>query len=221
VSIAVAIVEDIREVRAIIAEWIRSAEGFRLTGEHSNVESALAHLPQERPDVVLLDINLAGRSGLECLRQLKPVMPETQFVMVTVFEDSDHVFDALTAGASGYLLKQVSRDELLAAVRQVHDGGAPMSSYIARKVVNWFQAKQTQRSPAPEHLSEREREILRLLARGDAYKEIADTLGVSLGTINTHVRRIYRKLHVSSRSAAVSLFAPFPSEPRAPDGPTL
>lgn len=219
VSIAVAIVEDSSDVRAIIADWIRRAEGFRLVGEHSNLEGALAQLPGEQPDVVLVDINLAGRSGISCVQELKPRMPATQFVMVTVFEDSEHVFDALTAGASGYLLKQVSREELLAAVRQVHEGGAPMSSYIARKVVQWFQAQRTQTRPVPENLSAREGEILRLLARGYAYKEIADELGVGLGTINTHIRRIYRKLQVSSRGEAVSLFAPFPTEPRAPAEP--
>ena len=219
VTITVALVEDSSEVRTIVADWIRTAVGFRLVGEHSNVESALAQQPQERPDVVLVDINLAGRSGITCVRELRPRMPETQFVMVTVFEDSDHVFDALTAGAAGYLLKQVSREELLAAVRQVHGGGAPMSSYIARKVVQWFQTQRAQPQPGIENLSPRENEILRLLARGYAYKEIADELGVGLGTINTHIRRIYRKLQVSSRSEAVSLFAPFPTEPRAPGGP--
>lgn len=220
VSIAVAILEDNREVRAIFSDWIRSAEGFRLVAEYANVESALAGLPQDNPDVVLADINLAGRSGIACVQELKPRMPRTQFVMVTVFEDSEHVFDALTAGASGYLTKQVSREELLAAVRQVHEGGAPMSSYIARKVVQWFQTQSTSARIPPENLSARESEILRLLARGYAYKEIADELGVGLGTINTHVRRIYRKLHVSSRSEAVSLFAPFPTEPRAPSEPS-
>ncbi len=219
-SIAVAIVEDSHEVRAIFADWIRQAEGFRLVAEYANVESALAQLPQDRPDVVLTDINMAGRSGIECVHQLKPRLPDTQFVMVTVFEDSDHVFDALSAGASGYLTKQVTREELLAAIRQVHEGGAPMSSYIARKVVQWFQAQRPSPRLPQEDLSPRETEILRLLARGYAYKEIADELGVSLGTINTHVRRIYRKLHVSSRGEAVSLFAPFPTEPRAPQGPS-
>jgi DNA-binding NarL/FixJ family response regulator len=151
------------------------------------------------------------------VRQLKPVIPATQFVMVTVFEDGDHIFDALTAGASGYLLKRTPREELLAAIQQVHAGGSPMNSYIARKVVQWFQKKQPEAHKEPDGLSAREREILRLLARGFAYKEMTETLGVSIGTINTHVRRIYQKLHVSSRGEAVALFAPFPSEPKAPE----
>jgi DNA-binding NarL/FixJ family response regulator len=217
-SITVSIVEDSPDVRAIIAGWVGSASGFELVSEYTNVESAVSDLPRQRPNVVLVDINLSGQSGITCVRQLKPLMPETQFMMVTVFEDSDHIFDALTAGASGYLLKQVPREELLEAIRQVHEGGAPMSSYIARKVVHWFQAKPQESRKEPENLSTREREILRLLARGHAYKEIADELHVSIGTINTHIRRIYKKLQVSSRSEAVSLFAPFPTEPVAPPG---
>lgn len=197
-------------------DWLGQAEGFRFVSQHSNVESALAKLSQEHPDVVVVDINLSGQSGITCVRQLKGQMPDTQFMMLTVFEDGDHIFDALTAGASGYLLKRTPRDELLAAIRQVHAGGSPMTSYIARKVVQWFQKNQPEPRQEPEALSAREGEILRLLARGFAYKEMADNLGISIGTINTHVRRIYQKLHVSSRSEAVALFAPFPSEPKAP-----
>jgi DNA-binding NarL/FixJ family response regulator len=216
VSISVSIIEDDNNVRSILVSWIRGAEGFRFVSEYSNVESALSALPKAPPDVVLVDINLSGQSGITCVRELKPLMPQTQFIVVTVFEDSDHIFDALTAGASGYLLKQVPRSELLASIRQVHEGGAPMSSYIARKVVQWFQRKPPEKEREQAELSTREQEILRLLARGHAYKEIADELGVSIGTINTHIRRIYQKLHVKSRSEAVALFAPFPSEPRPP-----
>lgn len=215
-SITVSIVEDDPGVRAILAGWIGRAAGFRLVGEFSSVESALARLPACRPDVVLVDINLSGQSGITCVRQLKPVMADTKFLMVTVFEDGDHIFDALTAGASGYLLKRTPRAELLAGIQQVHAGGSPMNSYIARKVVQWFQKQQPQPRNEPEGLSAREREILRLLARGFAYKEMADSLGLSIGTINTHIRRIYQKLQVRSRSEAVALFAPFPSEPKAP-----
>ena len=219
-SISVSIIEDNAEVRGVVAGWITQAEGFRLAGEFSSVEGAIAQLPKHKPDVALVDINLSGQSGITCIRQLKRVVPATQFVVFTVYEDPDHIFDALTAGASGYLMKQTPRDELLAAIRQVHAGGSPMSSYIARKVVQWFQKKPPAGSEAHrEALSPREQEILRLLARGKAYKEMADTLSVSLGTINTHIRRIYQKLHVSSRSEAVSLFSTFPSEPKAPEPP--
>ncbi len=215
-NISVSIIEDDPGVRAILTEWLGKAEGFQLLSQYSKVETALARIPKDHPDVVLVDINLAGQSGITCVRELRASLPNTQFLMLTVFEDGDHIFDALTAGASGYLLKRTPRDELLDAIRQVHAGGSPMTSYIARKVVHWFQKQ----APAPvaeqDGLSTREREILRLLARGFAYKEMAETLGISIGTINTHVRRIYQKLHVSSRGEAVAKFAPFPGEPRAP-----
>lgn len=216
-NISVSIIEDDAGVRGVVAGWIKETAGFRLAGEFTNVDAALAQLPKSKPDVALMDINLSGQSGIACIRQLKQVMPATQFVVFTVYEDSDHIFDALTAGASGYLMKQTPREELMASIRQVHAGGSPMSSYIARKVVQWFQKKPATASDVHrEVLSPREHEILRLLARGKAYKEMADSLGLSMGTINTHVRRIYQKLHVSSRSEAVSLFSPFPSEPKAP-----
>jgi DNA-binding NarL/FixJ family response regulator len=217
VSIAVAIIEDDPGVRAILVDWIRQAEGFRLVGEYSNAESAAAKFPAAPPDVALVDINLSGRSGIAFVREQKALRPKTQFLMVTVFEDNDHIFDALTAGASGYLLKQTPQEDLLKAIREVSEGGSPMTSYIARKVVLWFQRREqaTTRNPETE-LTAREREILRLLARGYAYKEMADALGISIGTINTHIRRIYHKLHVSSRAEAVALFTDYPDDPRAP-----
>lgn len=215
--IAVSIIEDDPGVRKILAGWLDQARGFRCISQYGGVESALAHLPDDKPDVVLVDINLSGQSGISCVCQLKPVLPKTQFLMLTVYEDGDHIFDALTAGASGYLLKRTPREELLAAIKQVHEGGSPMTSYIARKVVCWFQQQPPSPQQEAEDLSAREREVLRLLARGYAYKEIAEALGISMGTVNTHIGRIYQKLHVRSRSEAVARFAPFPSEPRAPD----
>lgn len=218
-SIAVSVIEDDPGVRDILIDWIRNADGFRLVSYYSNVESAAAKLPTDRPNVALVDINLSGQSGIDFVRRHKLALPETQFVMLTVFEDNDHIFDALTAGASGYLLKRTPCNELLQAIRDVHVGGSPMTSYIARKVVHWFQRQDAPKQTATDDLSSREREILRLLARGFAYKEMADTLGISIGTINTHIRRIYQKLHVSSRGEAVALFAQFPSEPQAPRPP--
>ena len=215
-TISVSIIEDNGELRAILKDWLSTSEGFRFVSEYSSAEGALAHLQADKPNVVLVDINLSGQSGIDCVRQLKPQMPETQFLMVTVFEDGDHIFDALTAGASGYMLKRTPREELLASIRQVQEGGSPMTSYIARKVVQWFQKQSTPVHAETDGLSPREREILRLLARGYAYKEMADSLGVSMGTINTHIRRIYQTLHVRSRGEAVALYAPFPGEPQAP-----
>ncbi len=208
VNISVSIVEDDAPARGIIANWIRGAEGFRFVSEHGSAESALARLPDEKPAVVLMDINLPGLSGTECVRQLKLQLPETQFVMVTVYEDADHIFNALTAGASGYLLKQTRRNELLAALKQVHAGGSPMTSNIARKVVQSFQMHPPQAPLVePMELSPREQEVLALLARGFLYKEIADNLNISLPTVNTYIRRVYEKLHVRSRAQAVAKYA--------------
>ncbi|WP_404424722.1 LuxR C-terminal-related transcriptional regulator [Nibricoccus sp. IMCC34717] len=215
---SIAIVEDNLKVSSLMASWVSAEPDLVLLGAFSSFEGAVANLADLCPTVALVDVNLAGKSGIECVRRLKPLLPDTQFVMVTVFEDSDHIFDALTAGATGYLLKTASREELIAAIRQAAEGGSPMSSYIARKVVQWFQTKKST-APEPDQLSARERDILRLLARGLAYKEIADALQVSIGTVNTHIRRIYRKLEVSSRGEAVSLFASFPTEPGAPKPP--
>jgi len=206
VSIAVAIVEDDVPAREILAGWIRDAEGFRLTGEYDDAETAIAKLPLEKPSVVLFDINLPGMSGIECVRRLKPVLPDTQFVMVTVYEDANHIFNALSAGASGYLLKQMRRNELLDALKDVHAGGSPMSSQIARKVVQNFYRNDTQASGESIELSGREREVIELLARGFLYKEIAELLKISGPTVNTYIRRIYEKLHVRSRAQAVAKY---------------
>ncbi len=208
-SIGVSIIEDDAPARAILAEWIRRADGFRCISEHGTAESALAQVPAKRPTVVLVDINLPGMNGIECVRRLKPLLPETQFVMLTVYEDADHIFDALAAGASGYLLKQTPFNDLLAALKEVHSGGSPMTSNIARKVVQSFQ----QFRPATaegEDLSPREHEVLNLLARGYLYKEIAESLGISVPTVNTYIRRIYEKLHVRSRAQAVAKYAHIP-----------
>jgi DNA-binding NarL/FixJ family response regulator len=208
-SVAVSIVEDDAPARNILADWLHRAPGFRCAGRYASAEAALAALPAEKPGVVLMDINLPGISGIECVRQLKPLLPNTQFVMLTVYEDADHIFNALAAGACGYLLKRVSRGELLAALKDVHAGGSPMSSNIARKVVQSFQRPVQQVSEAME-LSPREREVLELLARGYLYKEIADLLQISGPTVNTYIRRIYEKLHVRSRSQAVAKFTNVP-----------
>ena len=210
VSITVSIVEDDAPARGILNDWICGEEGFKCVGVHENGEHALATLPAEKPSVVLMDINLPGISGIECVRRLKPQLPDTQFVMLTVYEDPDHIFKALSSGASGYLLKRTPRAELLAALRDVHAGGSPMSSNIARKIVQSFQRFNAP-PEATENLSPREREVLELLARGYLYKEIAEALHISGPTVNTHIRRIYEKLHVRSRSQAVARFTHIPN----------
>ena len=210
VYITVSIVEDDAPLSGILNEWIRGVDGFKCVGVHESAEVALVALPQHPPSVVLMDINMPGMSGIECVRRLKPQMLNTQFVMLTVYEDPDHIFKALTAGASGYLLKRSPRAELLAAIKDVHAGGSPMSSNIARKIVQSFQRFNT--SPTEtENLSPREREVLELLARGYLYKEIAEALHISVPTVNTHIRRIYEKLHVRSRSQAIAKFTHIPN----------
>lgn len=205
-NIAVAVVEDDAQARQIIATWIRRAEGFGPVTEHGSAEAAIAKLGAEKPGIVLMDINLPNMNGIECVRRLKPTLSDTHFVMVTVYEDADHIFNALAAGAVGYLLKQTPRGELLAALRQVHAGGSPMTSNIARKVVQSFQMTQAVSSPPTVELSPREREVLDFLARGYLYKEISDALSISLPTVNTYIRRIYEKLHVHSRAQAVARY---------------
>jgi len=207
-NITVSVVEDDVQAREILTEWIRRAEGFKCVGQHGSVEQALENLPPEKPSVVLMDINLPGLSGIEGVRRLKPLLPGTQFMMLTVYEDVDHVFDALAAGATGYLLKQTPRGELLASIKEVHAGGSPMTSNIARRVVQAFH-RPDPAAPESAELSQREREVLELLARGYLYKEIMVSLQVSRGTINTYIRRIYEKLHVRSRSQAVAKFSNF------------
>jgi DNA-binding NarL/FixJ family response regulator len=209
VSIGVSIVEDDRPVREILARWLSRAPGLRFVSDYGSAEAALARLTEDRPDVVLMDINLTGMSGTECVRRLKLVLTQTQFVMLTVYEDADHLFNALAAGASGYLLKQTPREELFAALKDVHAGGSPMSSNIARKVVQSFQRPPVA-DPDTEALTPREREVLELLARGDLYKEISEHLKISIPTVNSHIRKVYEKLHVRSRSQAVARFVQLP-----------
>ncbi len=202
-SIRIAIVEDDQRVRENLGVFIDGAPGFQCVACCASTEEAWRRLPAIAPDVVLMDINLPGKSGIECVTQLKTLLPLTQVIMVTIEEDSEKVFESLKAGATGYLVKSVSPEKILEAVLEVHHGGAPMSSHIARYVVSAF--RQPSRLPNPElNLSPREEEVLRLLAKGHRSKEIADELGVSVGTVNTHVRHIYEKLHVRSRAEAVA-----------------
>jgi DNA-binding NarL/FixJ family response regulator len=199
-------VEDDVSIREVLVRWLRKAAGFALVGEFPDAEAAIATLARSKPNVVLMDINLPGESGIACVRTLKPQLPETQFVMLTVYEDATHIFDALAAGATGYLLKHTPREALIAALLDVHSGGSPMTSNIARKVVQAFQQSEPKASPI-DRLSKRENEVLSLLAQGYLYKEIADAIGISLPTVNSYIRRIYEKLQVQSRGQAVAVFA--------------
>jgi len=201
----ISIVDDDAVARGLWAEWINQSPGFSCISQYGDAEQAEENLLRDRPNVVLMDINLPGRNGIECVRRLKPKSRETQYVMLTVYGDADHVFDALAAGATGYLLKRTSRAALLAALQEVKAGGSPMSSTVARQVVQFFQRSHAAVAAA-DRLSDREHEILQLLARGRQNKEIVNELGISPSTVATHVRRIYEKLHVHSRAEAVGKF---------------
>lgn len=204
-TITVSIVDDEPDLREHIAGYLTAAGGFCCKRAYASAEEALAHLPQDPPDVVLMDVNLGGMDGIECVRKLKAVMPEAQVLMLTVFDDTEKIFRALAAGASGYLLKRLSPRKLLEAIREVLEGGSPMSAPIARKVVQSFQESPTHGDETLD-LSQREREVLNGLAEGLAYKQIADQLGVSIHTVRNYIRRIYEKLHVRTRTEAVAKF---------------
>jgi DNA-binding NarL/FixJ family response regulator len=207
-AITVSIIEDDAPARQILSGWIGRAKGFRCVSEYGSAEEAMAHLPSVTPAIVLTDINLPGLSGIECVRKLKLEMPSTQFLMLTVYEDADHIFSALAAGASGYMLKRTTRAALLKALSDVHEGGSPMSNHVARKVVLAFQSNRAPSDAAGPNVnvSQREREVLDLLTRGYAFKEVAESLGISVTTVGTHIRRIYEKLHVHSRAQAVAAY---------------
>jgi DNA-binding NarL/FixJ family response regulator len=204
--IRVSIVDDEVDLRENIAGFVDAAKGFKCVSVHSSAEEALAHLPKEKPDVVLMDINLGGMSGIECVLHLKPLMRDTQVVMLTVFEDTEKIFSALAAGASGYLLKRMPPEKLLEAIREVVEGGSPMSAPIARKVVQSLQTHRPAGVDETAELSPREREVLDGLAEGQAYKQIADKLNVSIHTVRNYIRRIYEKLHVRTSAEAVAKY---------------
>ncbi len=202
---SVSIVEDNDQLRGTLARMISKAEGFRCISNYPNAELALEALPKDRPDVVLMDINLPGMNGVECVRRLKQAAPKTLVVMLTAYEDTENIFNALAAGASGYLLKRAPRSELLDAIKEVCRGGSPMTTHIARKVVQSFQKAGDSEQPA-ENLTNREQEVLDFLSQGFLYKEIAEKLGISYETVHTYVRRIYEKLQVRTRTEAVAKF---------------
>ena len=203
--ITVSIVEDSDKLRETLVRVLNRADGFSCVSHYANAEDALKDLPKIKPDVVLMDINLPGMNGVECVRQLKKIAPEIQVMMLTVYEDTENIFDALAAGASGYMLKRTAGKELLEAIQEVKRGGSPMTTHIARKVVQSFQRSAAAEAQT-ESLSEREQQVLDLLSRGLIYKEIAEKLGISYETVHTYIRRIYEKLQVRTRTEAVAKF---------------
>lgn len=208
VPITVSIVEDDRAARETLLALLEgegSESGLRCLGCYPSGEAALKGIPVDRPDVALVDIKLPGMNGIECVARLRERMPDLHVLMLTTFDESDLIFDSLRAGARGYLLKKMISSDLIDAVEQVHAGGAPMSMQVARKVVDHFHRRRTG-APEVERLTSREQEILALLARGKLYKEIGNRLGISISTVRAHLRHIYEKLHVRSRTEAAALF---------------
>ena len=206
-AISVALVEDDSGVRQRLASVLKQASGIVCVGSFATAEEAVKTLPQLCPNVVFMDINLPDHDGVWAVQQLSPSLPQTQIVMLTVHDDTDTIFQSLSAGASGYLLKPVQSAEFLDALRNVHSGGVPMASNIARKIIHSF--AQPSRAPVPnemESLTDREREVLGYLAKGYLYKEVADLLNISYRTVHTHIEHIYQKLHVRSRSEAAACY---------------
>jgi DNA-binding NarL/FixJ family response regulator len=205
VAIKVSIIEDDDWIRDNLATQIRQTTGFACSGCYATGEDALNRIDGNIPDVVLMDINLPKMSGIDCVRKLKASFPSTHVLMLTVYEDSDKIFNSLLAGASGYLLKRTPQSEILEAIRDVHSGNSPMTGHIARKVVQYFNQRGTDNKEI-QKLSKREKEVLDCLAQGMPYKEIADLLTVSIDTVRVHIKGIYGKLHVHSRGEAVAKY---------------
>ena len=208
-EISVCIVDDNKQLRNALEEIIVMSDGYTCTGTFGTAEAAIEALPKLNPDVVLMDINLgSSESGIDCVKILKPQMPATNFMMCTVYEEDEKIFEALSAGASGYILKKTAPGKLLESIRELYQGGAPMSSQIARKVVAAFQNKpvSAETSGRLDELTNREKEILEQLSKGLMYKEIAAQLFLSAETVRKHVYHIYEKLHVSNRVEAVNRF---------------
>ena len=207
-DISIAIVEDNHDIRNALEQIIEMADGYSLAGSYNSGEDALKKIPQIKPEVVLIDINLGGINGIEVVKLLKKNMTEVLFMMCTIYEEDEKIFEALSAGASGYILKKTAPDKLLTAIKELQDGGSPMSSQIARKVVTHFQnsSNKSMVNDSLDLLSSREKEILEMLSKGLLYKEIAEKVFISPQTVRKHVYHIYEKLHVSNRIEAVNAF---------------
>jgi DNA-binding NarL/FixJ family response regulator len=202
-NIRVSIVEDTEDIREAMRVLINGSQGFECHFVYPDAETALQGLPANEIDVVLMDINLPGINGIDCMVQLRDKMPDTQFMMCTVYDDDEFIFSALESGATGYLLKRTSPAQILEAIRDLHEGGSPMSSEIARRVVDAMHKKKKPSGPV-EALTEREKEILDFLSRGFLYKEIANELFISKETVKKHIHNIYDKLHVQTRTEALN-----------------
>ena len=200
--IKVSVVEDIPELRNGLISLLQWDDRFEAVSSHSDAESAIDHIIAMQPQIVVMDINLPGMNGIECLKKLKKDCPDTQFIMFTIYEDDEHLFNALEAGASGYILKKASQQKILDSLEELYNGGAPMSTTIARKVINRF------KEPVRDvlNITDREKEILTLLSKGLLYKEIGEQLHITTGTVKQHIHKIYEKIHVQNRTEAINKF---------------
>ena len=203
-TIKIVIVEDLEEVSEGLSEFIRRDNELQLLSTFRTAEAAVLELPILKPDIVIMDINLPGISGIECIRQVKKTGISMQFMMFTVYENNDQVFEALKAGASAYLLKKTSPIQIIDAVKELYNGGSPMSASIARKLVTIFQEQQQGPNTEAAVLTTREKEVLEHLAKGMLYKEIAEQLGISFHTVRQHIGKIYEKLHVQNKTEAIN-----------------
>lgn len=199
--IGICIIEDILDIQQGLRSVIESDERLYWIRSFETAEEAIEHIPKLKPDVVITDINLPGKNGIECVSELKNIDPEIQFIMFTIYEDNDQVFEALKAGATGYILKNTSPEKIVEAILELHDGGSPMSPKIARKVLQSFNKTE---NPVLQLISKREREVLDLLSKGYLYKEIADRLNITLSTVKRHLNHIYEKLQVQNKTEAVN-----------------
>jgi DNA-binding NarL/FixJ family response regulator len=201
--IKVSVVEDIPELRNGLVSLLQWDERFEAVSSHNDAESAIDHIVAMQPEIVVMDINLPGMNGIDCIRKLKKDCPHTQFIMFTIYEDDEHLFDALEAGASGYILKKASQQKILDSLEELYNGGAPMSTSIARKVINRFKEPEAKDIL---NITEREKEILTLLSKGLLYKEIGEQLHITTGTVKQHIHKIYEKIHVQNRTEAINKF---------------
>lgn len=203
-KIRIVIVEDLEEVAEGLSEFISLDNDLQLVASYRTAEAAALEIPILKPDIAIMDINLPGMSGIECIKQVKKTCPSAQFMMFTVYENNDQVFEALKAGASGYLLKKTPPAEIISSIKELFNGGSPMSSTIARKLVSLFQREQQAHDKEISVLTPREKEVLEQLAKGMLYKEIGDQLGISFNTVRQHIAKIYEKLHVQNRTEAIN-----------------
>lgn len=206
--IRVAMVEDTEIIREAVTLFIEHTEGFVNAGVWSSPKKAIEELPQADPDIILMDIGMPEMNGIECIRALRGKVPQAQFLIFTVFEDDANIFEALKAGATGYILKSTPPTDILSSIRELHEGGSPMSASIARKVIAHFRVPESREPESEFPLTDREREILTYLSKGYRYKEISDTLSISFTTVRTHIHNIYEKLQVQSRTDAVNKVFP-------------